>query len=193
MNEQGATKSLDEAIVWLREAQQLGHYNSDTVRQLRVAAEAVRSLLAPTEPRTLDYIKSNREQLERRLINRSDSITPPTAKSYLSRAERLMRDFIAGVPLTRTQQQGPRRQRTSAKHHSDTDTTLPRIDSGNPEQLSYREHSLTLSNGRASIRLPDIITPADFKLITRVIEAHCPEMLFAWAGATTTNDETDRH
>jgi hypothetical protein len=103
-----------------------------------------------------------------------------------------MRDFIAGVPLARTQQQGPKRQRTAARHHSDTGTTPTRTDSGNPAQLGYREHSLTLSNGRAIIKLPDVITPADFKLIMRVVEAHCPEMFSGWVG-TATSDESDHH
>jgi hypothetical protein len=215
MRTQATSRTIDEAIEWLARMVQRGVYSSNTGRLMKVAAESVRALLAPEEPRTLDYVLQNREQLYSRLLNRSTSLSAASASTYFSRAERLMRDYqrwsedpaglqprpsraraSKGIGYSRQKREGAQEE---AQDFSGSDRSPP----GGPAFFSrgwdlagpttYREHLLALSTGRAYIKLPEIITPADLKLIMAVVNTHCSGMGPVAPEKEQEGDETGKH
>ena len=194
MRDQTNPRTIDDAVEWLARMVQRGVYSTNTGRLLKVAAETVRALLAPEEPRTLDYILQNRKQLYCRLLNRSNSLSAASASSYVSRAERLVRDYQrwsedpTGLQPKIARTRASKSMGVSQQERLREKQSQVFSASGGPEYedaanfppswnqtgtTNYREHLLALATGKAYIKLPEVITPADLKLIMAVISTHC--------------------
>lgn len=173
-------KTLADAVAWLAKAQQLGFYNSNVVRLTRVAAEAVANVLDDSEPKTLDYVRAQLEdQMYVRMVNKTESISADTAKTYIGRTLRLIRDYEGWLADPRSYRPKAGVRRTSApERRARTQSEYRARDAGHADDESdgYAEHTLPLQEGRAYFRLPPRISADDYRLIMMVVASHCPDL-----------------
>lgn len=198
MTEIGDQKTLDEAIEWITKAQQLGLYNANVARLARVAADAIRSVLSDEEPKTLNYVREQlANQMFVRMVNKAGSISGDTARTYISRVQRLLRDFEGWTAdprgyrpklTTRTggdsRGQAPRRR----KGMEQRETASP--EAGDDSLMA--EHALPLQSGRAYLRLPARLTLEDVRLLMVIIHSHCPDASRDGMVSVPVNDEQVR-
>lgn len=186
MTADSRAKTFDDAIAWIGKAQQLGFYSSNVARLMRAAAQAVSSVLDESEPRDLEYLREQlHDHLYARMVNKAGTITAETAKTYISRVQRLLRDFEGWSADPRAYRpRSTRRAPTERRARSVTEPTS----GGTQAALSfeeepskpYAEHTLPLETGRAYFRVPTRISLDEFRLIMVVLASHCPEAAKAW-------------
>jgi hypothetical protein len=177
--------TIDAAFEWIAKAQQLGYYNGNVARLIRAGAEAVRSVLGADEDRSLQRIEQDADGLYLRLVNKAGSINAATAQTYVARTKRLISDYQAWLSDPRSFKPSMRRTRGPARAAAAPSGAaaagagwLPFVDangaSGRPESggTAYREHTLSLSTGRAYLRIPASISADDVALLTLVIRSH---------------------
>lgn len=93
--------TIDDAIQWVERAKKLGYYGGNNPRLLKTATEAIMAVLGPDEPRTVASVLERLEQqLQSRLLNKAEGISRESARTYVQRAGRLLRDFSACARLT---------------------------------------------------------------------------------------------
>ncbi len=175
--------TLDKAIEWAERAVRLGYYSENTARLLRTAAEALEKILAEDEPRTTAHVRERAEQLLARLLNKSENLSHASAQTYMTRALRLIRDFEtwSANPADFSPAKPPREE--SAKPKKKAGKENGRADT-NPEEVdqtpsTHREHVLSLSGGKAMLRIPATISLDELQLLTLVLGNHCPEARMA--------------
>ncbi|SRR6266568_589096 len=177
--------TIDAAVEWLAKAQQLGFYASNNVRLIRAGVEAVRSVLAADEDRSIDRIYNDLGPLHVRLLNKADArINAATAQTYIARTKRLITDYRAWLKDPRAYKPAAPRGRGPAKAkrapvEPDTEPSLPFGDDaptstpkaeGKPP--AFRDHTLSLTTGKAYLRIPASISTEDMELLTLVIRSH---------------------
>lgn len=179
MTEETQELTLDQAIEWTEKAKQLGHYDDNTARLLKTAGEAVAKIFGPEEPRTTASIKERREQIHARLLKKSDSLSATSAQAYMSRLLRLVGDYEAWV-ADPTGFNPSGRGRTSDEDKEKPKRRAPAREAKNAaeEQLDagkYREHTISLGSGKATLKVPTPITLDELQLLMLVLGSHCPE------------------
>jgi len=171
--------TLDAAIKWIEKAQQLGYYNPNVARMIRAGAEAVSKVVDGQDDQSVDHIADNLDSIYARLVNRAGTdISAATAQTYVARTRRLLADFKEWVrdprgfkPTLRRPGRPPPRPKTPPAQDA--------FPFGNgaasvatPAGIEYREHTLSLSSGRAYLRVPATITEQDYTLIDTVLKLH---------------------
>jgi len=187
MTEIGDQKTLDEAIEWITKAQQLGLYNANVARLARVAADAIRSVLSDEEPKTLKYVREQlANQMFVRMVNKAGSISGDTARTYISRVQRLLRDFEGWTADPRGY-----RPKLTIRTGGDSRGQAPRRRKASDDSL-MAEHALPLQSGRAYLRLPARLTLEDVRLLMVIIHSHCPDASRDGMVSVPVNDEQVR-
>jgi hypothetical protein len=167
--------TLEKAIEWTDRAVTLGYYSASVARLLRSATEALSRILAEDE-RTTEYVREHEEAVLSRLINGSEKLSHTSARTYMTRAMRLVRDFEAWSANPAAFVPKPTRNGDDDEKPKRKSSKTPAKESGEEEiPPTHREHVLSLSGGKATLRLPVQISLYDVQLLTLVIGSHCPE------------------
>lgn len=181
--------TIDDAAEWIAKAEQLGYYSPNVARLLRAGVEAVRSVLhQDIDDRKVVSVEQDLDALYSRLVNKSGNISAATAQTYITRTRRLLADYRAWLKDARSFKPTVRRAaRTAAKRGrggraptpaaqqdedwpADTELGAPPPPGASP----YRDHTLSLSTGKAYLRVPASLSAEDVALLTLVIRSHGP-------------------
>jgi hypothetical protein len=174
-------KTIDTALEWLGKAQQLGFYSSNVARLIRAGAEAVRSVLDKDEDRSVERVIRDLDDFHVRLLNKADNINAATAQTYVTRTKRLLSDYRGWLKDPKAYKPTARRGRgPAARSKTDRSEELPFGEEPAPPRSEgqpsapYRDHTLSLSTGKAYLRIPASISADDVMLLTLVIRSHGP-------------------
>ncbi len=176
------TDTLDAAIEWLAKAQQLGFYKANVARLLRAGADAIRGVLADDEDRSVDRVARDLGSLHDRLLNRAGSINQDTARTYVARTKRLLNDYRGWLKDPKAYQPSRRSRRSKAKLARSpargevfpVGDEAPSAGGEAGGAGAHRDHTLSLSTGKAYLRLPATLSTEDVALLTLVIRSHGP-------------------
>lgn len=178
MTEEKQELTLEMAVDWTDKAKQLGYYDDNTARLLKTAAEAIGKIFGPDEPRTIASIKEREEQIYARLLKKSENLSATSAQTYMSRMLRLVRDFEAFTadPKGFTPSGRGRNDEEKEKPKRRQAARRPEEEKNEPETPGeYREHTISLGSGKATLKVPTPITLDELQLLMLVLGSHCPD------------------